>query len=412
MNILFVHEVEWLDKVVFDIHFLAEGLSLLGHRIYAIDYEENWDRKSLFKPRQLKTREVSGVSRAFNGSSVCLRRPGFMRIPGLSRISAAFTHYLEIKKTIREKAIDAIVLYSVPTNGLQTVHLARKYGIPVVFRSIDILNILVPSRLFRFPTKLLEKMVYSRVDMVIPNTPQYAKYIDSMGVSESNVRLLFFPMDMELFQPQVDCSEVRQKWGLKEGEPVIVFIGTLFEFSGLDEFIQHFPEVLKETPEAKLLIVGDGPQRAKLERIITELGLEKKVIITGFQPYQTMPEYINLATVCINTFLVTETTLDIFPSKIMQYVACGKATVATALRGITSLLPDESYGVVYCARPAEMIGEVIDLLKSPERRQRMGEAGFNQIKEKYSHDKIALELETILKELIEEKQSDSKTKRA
>ncbi|OGO24783.1 MAG: hypothetical protein A2Z28_01450, partial [Chloroflexi bacterium RBG_16_51_9] len=284
-----------------------------------------------------------------------------------------------------------------------TVSLARQLKIPVLFRSIDVLHMMVPYPFLRPVTKLMEKRVYSSVDLVIPNTPQYLKYIASMGVPETRIKLLPFPMDTEMFRPGVDSSEVRQKWGLKENEPVIVFVGTLFDFSGLDEFITNLPKVLNEIPSAKLLIVGDGVQRPKLERIVNELGLEKHVIITGFQPYQTMPEYINLATICINTFLVSEDTMDTFPSKIVQYVACGKATVATALRGISVLLPGESHGIVYCQSPAEMVPEVIALLKSPERRQRLGEVGVSAVRDMFSNDKIAQELETILQKAIKEK---------
>ena len=117
MNILFVHEVDWLNKVVFDPHNLSEALSLLGHQVCAIDYEEAWSRNGTFSLGNLKTREFNGVSRALPGASVCLRRPGFIKIPGLSRLSAAFTHYREIQKTIKEKNIDVIVLYSVPPTG-------------------------------------------------------------------------------------------------------------------------------------------------------------------------------------------------------------------------------------------------------------------------------------------------------
>jgi len=405
MNILFVHEVDWLAKVVFDIHFLAEALSLRGHQVFAIDYENAWSRDGFFDMGSLRTKQADGISRALSGASVCLRRPGFIKIPGLSRISAAFTHYLEIKKTIKEKGIDAIVLYSVPTNGLQAIHLARKFNIPVVFRSIDILNMLVPYPVLRPVTRVLEKRVYSRVDAVLPNTPQYSKYIASMGVAESKVKWLPFPIDTGLFRPSVDCSEVRQKWGLSESDQVIVFIGTLFEFSGLDAFIRQFPRVIKEVPEAKLLIVGDGPQRVKLERIITELGLERQVIITGFQPYPTMPEYINLAAICINTFLISDTTMDVFPAKIVQYIACGKATVATALPGITTLLPGESHGVVYATSAADVAKEVISLLKSTERRRELGHAGLNHARRSYSYKKIAHELESILEEAIKNKRN-------
>ncbi|MDD4877043.1 MAG: glycosyltransferase family 4 protein [Dehalococcoidales bacterium] len=411
MNILFIHEVDWLAKVVFDIHSLAEALSLSGHQVFAIDYENAWHRDGFFDLGSLRTKQFNGISRAFSGSSVCLRRPGFIKIPGLSRISAAFTHYREIQKTIKEKNIDAIMLYSVPTNGLQTIHLARKFNIPVVFRSIDILNILVPNPVLRPITKILEKRVYSRVDMILPNTPQYLKYITNMGAPESKVKLRPFPIDTELFHPSVDCSEVRQKWGLNEDDQVIVFIGTLFKFSGLDGFIRQFPQVIKEIPKAKLMIVGDGPQRPELEQIITELDLKRQVIITGFQPYQTMPQYINLATICINTFIISDTTMDIFPAKIMQYIACGKATVATALRGITTLLPGESHGMVYVTSAADMAREVVSLLKSAERRQKLGEAGLNHISQTYSYEKIAHELEIILEKAIKEKRNGAKAKR-
>ena len=105
MNILFVHEVDWLTKLVFDIHFLAEALSILGHKVFAIDYENQWSRDGFFDLGSLKTKEFEGISRAFSGASVCLRRPGFVKIPGLGRISVAFTHYLQISRTIREKGI-------------------------------------------------------------------------------------------------------------------------------------------------------------------------------------------------------------------------------------------------------------------------------------------------------------------
>ena len=428
MNILFVHEVDWVKKVVYDLHNLAELLSLLGHRVYAIDYENTWKRNGPLDFGSLRTREFDGISRAFPGSSVSLRHPGFVKIPALSRLSAGFTHYLEIRRTIRDKNIDAIVLYSVPTNGLQTVCLARKFDIPVIFRSIDILHKLVPhsvvrpaskipgvSRLMgalydlvlyhvlRPATKILEESVYARVDMVLAITPHHSQYVISMGASESGVRLLPLAIDTNLFRPSVDCSSIRQKWGLTERDRVILFVGTLFEFSGLDGFIRKMPRILQRVPEAKLLIVGDGAQRRKLESITAELRLQKQVIITGFEPYQTMPQYMNAASVCINPFVIADETKDIFPGKIIQYIACGKATVATPLLGITALLPDESKGVVYAENAEEMASKVVWLLESAESRQRLESAGLNYIKQNHDHMVIAHKLEADLLACINEK---------
>ena len=360
----------------------------------------------------LKTKEVAGVARALSGASVCLRRPGFIKIPGLSRLSASLTHYLEIQRTIREKNIDIVILYSVPTNGLQTIRLARKFKVPVAFRSIDILHQLVPYPALRPATKFLERRVYSNVDAILAITPNHARYVISMGAAESKVKLLPLPIDTNIFHPSVDCSEVRQKWELGEKDQVVVFIGTLFEFSGLDGFIRQFPQVIETIPEAKLLIVGDGPQRPKLERIITELGLGKQVIITGFQPYPTMPQYISLATVCINPFLNTDATKGIFPGKIIQYIACGKATVATPLLGITALLPDESHGVIYANSVGDMAREVVGLLESAEHRQRLGQAGLDYVKQTHDQQKIAHQLEAELVEIIKKKPKRAISKRA
>ncbi|MFQ6121921.1 MAG: glycosyltransferase family 4 protein [Dehalococcoidales bacterium] len=411
MNILFIHEVDWLKKVVFDIHSLSESLSLLGHQVYAIDYENTWRKDSFWDLGNLKTRELSGISRAFPEASVHLRRPGFIMIPGLSRFSAAFTHYLEISETIREKRIDAIVLYSVATNGLQTLYLAKKFNIPVVFRSIDILSQLVPYPLLRPVTRWFEKQVYSKSDMILTLTPKLSEYVINRGAKEDKVELLPMPVDTNLFHPSLDSTEIRQKWGLDEKDKIIVFIGTLFEFSGLDILIPQFAEVIKQVPEAKLLVVGDGPQRPKLEKIIAESGLQKQVTITGFEPYQTMPQYINLATICINSFLITDATRDIFPGKIVQYLACAKVVVATSLPGMIAMISGEDQGIVYTNSISDMVEKIVLLLKAKERREQLEQAGLNYVKQVHSCDKIARQLEARMEQVIKDKRNQATAKR-
>ena len=400
MNILFIHEVDWLDKVVFDIHSLAEALSLRGHRIYAIDYENNWRKNGIFDFGSLRTRQFNDVSRAFTGSAVSLRRPGFIKTPGLSRLSVALTSYREINRTVAREKIDAIVLYSVPTNGLQTIAIAKKYSIPVLFRSLDILNQLVPTPVLRPFTRFLEKKVYSSVDMILSLTPGLTEYVVSLGADESKVRLLLMPVDTDVFYPQVPSGDVLKKWGLTDEDKVILFMGTLFNFSGLDDFIPRFHQIIEKTPKAKLLIVGDGPQRSKLDRLISELNLQDRVIITGFEPYEMMPQYINLAAICINTFAVTNATRDIFPGKTVQFLACAKPLVATALPGMIAVIADENQGVVYSESPDDMVTEIISLINSPARSDRLGNAGWDYVNLAHSYKSIAAQLEELINEAI------------
>jgi len=116
-----------------------------------------------------------------------------------------------------------------------------------------------------------------------------------------------------------------------------------------------------------------------------------------------MPQYINLATICINPFLITDATRDIFPAKIVQYIACGKVTIATPLPGITTLLPGKSHGVIYASSATDMVKEVVSLLKSPEYGQQLGCAGLNYVRQEHDHKVIAHQLETKLEEAIKEK---------
>jgi len=393
MNILFIHEIDWLRKVVFDVHMLSEALSTLGHNVYAIDYESMWDRQGV-------SDEEVDVSRAIPKSHVHLVRPKFIKISGLSRLSAFVSHYFAIKRVIIEKEIDAIVLYSVPTNGLQAVYLARKFNIPIIFRSIDILHQLVPYKLLRVITKRLEQIVYLYMDMILTLTPNLSNYVVSMGAQKGKVQVLPMTVDTNIFKPDVDTGDLRKTWNLNASDRVILFMGTLFEFSGLDKFVLEMPNIISQVPNAKLLIVGDGEQRRTLESIIAKLGLKDKIIITGFQPYQTMAQYINLADVCINSFIPNATTNDIFPGKTVQFLACGKPLVNTQLAGVKAMLSDQTQGIIYADSISQMADDVVMLLKSPDLSKMIGQNGIRCVRRIFDCVIVARQLEAILKQLV------------
>jgi glycosyltransferase involved in cell wall biosynthesis len=405
VNVLFIHEVDWVNKVVFDIHTLAESLSLRGHRVYAIDYASNWRRENLADLGTFRTQKIEKVARAFSGADVTLIRPGFIKVGGLSRITTALTHYREIGRTVKEKNIDAVVLYGVATNGLQAVYAARRRNIPVVFRSIDILNQLVVYPFLRPITKVLERMVYARADMLLTLTPSLSRYVAELGAIADRIKLLPMPVDTEIFKPSPASAKLKIRWGISDTDKVILYMGTLYDFSGLDGIIRWLPDISSQVSDVKLLIVGDGPQRKKLEGIIRETGASDKVIITGFQPYEDMPKYINAATVCLNPFRITGATREIFPGKIVQYLACGKAIVATPLPGLVAVTPGEEQGIAFADTPEAMAAKLVDLLEDTKYRQRLERNGLEYVKKVHGHESIATELESRLTEAIKAKRA-------
>ena len=401
LNILFVHEVDWENKVVFDIHSLSELLASFGHNIVIIDFAA-YDRTKRIKNLVSVRKDLSFKGRARSETSVTVIRPGLIKAPFLDRASAFVTHYIAIEDVIKNRRIDAIVLYSVPTNGYQVIALAKKYGIPVVFRSIDILYQLVPSRFFSAPTFSLETYVYKNSDKILALSPKLSDYVVRMKAQREKVDLLLFGVDLSRFNPFVESGTLKKSIGLGDDDLVVLFVGTLFDFSGLDLYLEQFPQVVKELPRARLLIVGGGALLERLKRRASELGLLKNVIFTGFQPFNLMPQFISMANICINPFRLTGATREIIPGKILQYLACGKPVLATPLPGMTSQIKSIEDGLIY-ATINEFASETIRLLNDQSFVSELGKRGFEYVEQNHNEIGLARKLESVLYEEIEKK---------
>ena len=158
--------------------------------------------------------------------------------------------------------------------------------------------------------------------------------------------------------------------------------------------------VFKEFPEAKLVIVGGGALLEKLKKLVVDLGLTENVILTGFQPYDTMPQYINLADICVNPFIVTMATRDIIPGKIIQYLSCAKPVLATPLPGMVSLPSGPERGVVY-SNIDEFAENTIGLPKDNELAMVIGGNGYRYAKNNHDERKIVYKLERILSRTLD-----------
>ncbi len=340
MNILFVHETEYINKVVFEYQIIPEIYASQGHNVYVIDYPTDWKRESVFDIGSLKTQYLINVRKADKEKGITLIRPGIIKIPGVSRLLAFFLYFFIIGKTIKQYSIERIVLYSVPTNGLQTLFWAKRYKIPVHFRSLDVSHQLVPSKILLLPTYFMERFVYKRVSSITAITPKLAKYAVDMGGSPHTTSYLPTGSDIDLFHPQPKDLELVRKFSITKNDQVVLFAGTLYNFSGLDVLIRYLANNQMERNNLKFIIAGHGEQFDLLQQIVDENDLRGIVFLIGFINYSELPKYINLADVCINPFATNKVTNIIFPSKLYQYMACEKPIIATRLPGLIDIFRD------------------------------------------------------------------------
>jgi len=382
MRILVVHEVNYLSKTIYEFQILPEILSLLGHSVTVVDYNDSWrterNGSGVISPRQV----YPATHRAYDRARISLYRPAMIRLPGLSRISGAINSGMEVASLLQQSKFDAVLLYGLPTVGIQTLLAAGAHRIPVAFRAIDVTHELVPAVL-SLPTRMLESIVFNHADLNIALTPLLQKYIQAYDVPDEKMRLLPSGVDTEMFSPGPKTES--------EG-PIVLFMGTIYRFSGLDRVIRDWKKLLAVHPHAQLWIVGTGEDQARLEKIGAE-----NVIFTGMQPYSRLPEFIRSSDVCINPFELNPITEKILPTKLFQYLACGKPVVATKLPGATPFLSGEEDGVVY-SRTEDTVDTLIQLVSDNDRRTRLGERGIAAAR-RYDWTEIARQMALWLKEL-------------
>lgn len=339
MNILVIHETEYIEKVIFEYQIIPEIWASRGHRVFMVDFETDWQKSGLLDFLS-QTKIIRNVKKANKKNGVILIRPGFIKIPIVSRISAAINHYFVIKNAIRKYKIDVMFLYSVPTNGLQAIRAAKVCKIPVYFRLLDVLHQLVPYKILIWPAYLMERLAYRRVDKLTAITPKLTEYAIDLGANPGTTSYLPTGYDADLFFPKQKSKTLMEKFKIKSSDQVVVFAGTLYNFSGLDLILKYLACHKSGFTRTKFLIIGHGQQEEELKKIIKKNQLQENVIMTGFIDYKLLNDYLNLADICINPFAINKVTSIIFPSKIYQYLACRKPVIATKLPGLIDIFPD------------------------------------------------------------------------
>ena len=362
MNILVIHETEYIKKMVFEYQIIPEIWASKGHRVFVIDFETKWQKSGLFDFIS-RTKTIKNVKRAGKKKGVTLIRPGFIKIPVISRVSAAINHYSVIKNTILKYKIDVMFLYSVPTNGLQAIRAARVCKIPVYFRLLDVLHQLVPYKILSWPTYMMERLAYRKVDELTAITPKLTKYAIDLGADIRTTSYLPTGYDADLFFPKPKDAELMARYKINKTDQVVVFAGTLYNFSGLDLVLKYFAKHIAEFAHTRFLIIGHGQQEDEFKKIVKQNRLEKNVIMTGFIDYKLLNNYLNLADICINPFAINKITDIIFPSKIYQYLACGKPVIATRLPGLIDIFPDNNGKNNIYYYDADKIEELFRLVK-------------------------------------------------
>jgi L-malate glycosyltransferase len=225
---------------------------------------------------------------------------------------------------------------------------------------------------------------HRQVDSFIAASEAIRKMLVADGVPSERVVTVHEGIDLEhvLAAPPVN---VHQAFWLPHQAPVVGNVAALVPHKGHRHLIEAAHLVVREMPDTRFLILGEGELREQLERQIRDYHLEKHVLLAGFRT-----DVIG----CIKGFdlFVMSSVTEGLGTSLLDAMACSRASVATRAGGIPELVHPGRTGVLVEPRDhAAMAREIVRLLKDDGLRRQMGEAARTRVAERFTVERMVAE---------------------
>lgn len=207
-------------------------------------------------------------------------------------------------------------------------------------------------------------------------------------------------VDIHLFGKSFDPQPIRACLGLGDN-PIISFVGGFQPWHGIDLLVDAFSMLLHQQPNARLLLVGDGPARAKIESKVKQLGLVDQVLFTGLIPQSQVPELLSIVDVAVIPYPKLPDDLWFSPLKLYEYMAAGKAIVASQSGQIAEVLQDGYNGMLVEPGEVAALSRAINyLVLNPQLRIQLGKNAQRQAAAEHSWENYIDRLEELYESVL------------
>jgi glycosyltransferase involved in cell wall biosynthesis len=175
-------------------------------------------------------------------------------------------------------------------------------------------------------------------------------------------------------------AALHEELWLPQGSPIVGNIAALVPHKGQRHLVEAAALVVRQVPDARFVIAGEGELRTHLEAQIKHLGLEKHVLLTGFRP-----DVLSLLK-AFDIFVMSSVTEGLGTS-LLDAMACGKPIVATRAGGIPEVVVDGETGFLVPPRDHHAMADaIVRLLQDPALRERMGAAGLTRVRKRFTSE--------------------------
>jgi glycosyltransferase involved in cell wall biosynthesis len=206
-----------------------------------------------------------------------------------------------------------------------------------------------------------------------------------LRLSPTRLKIIHNSVDPERYLPPTDR---RREFGLDEHDAVVAVNAVLRREKDHPTILRAIYRLSRELPRVKLLLIGDGPERARLRQMAAELGIERRVVFLGSRA--DAPELL----ACADVVALASRTVECFPYAILEAMAMRRPAVCTAVGGLPEMVEDGVTGyLVPPANPRALAAALGRVLGSADRGRGMGEAARQRLEERFAFPAMMRDVE-------------------
>ena len=289
-----------------------------------------------------------------------------------------------ITKILKDQNIDLLYMNNQPSSNLEGIIAAQEAGI----RSL--LHSRIETDLNPFEVNAVNR---SLTKMICVSEGVRKNFIDH-GVESSKCTVIHNGIDSRT-TPAVSAEKIRHGLKIKDNEILIGSAGSLIKRKRFNDLIEVVSRLIRSRPslQIKCLILGDGPEKENLQKMIDRSGLNGNIILGGFKPDAI--SYINAMDI-----FVLPSEREGLPRVILEAMLMKKPVIASCIPGPSELIINERTGFLFQpGNVGELYGRISSLLSSAVLREGMGESGRKRVVDHFSIEQYVDEVSSILAEV-------------
>jgi len=315
---------------------------------------------------------------AFEAKLITLRELSIKRIYGISGVRGL----IKLIKYMKNNQFDIVQSYLFSENILGVIA-AKIAGVKTIITGRRDTGLLMQGK---WQHILAYRLTNRWIDKIVCVSEAVKKVaVAKERLSADKVEVIYNGVDVDKFRPQTTDHrlQTKAKLGIKSNELVVGMIANFSWVKGHQEFIEAANFVLKEIPNVKFLLIGDGPLKKSCQLSVSSSQLKDKVLFLGSR--QDIPELLSIMDLSVNASYS-----EGMSNTILESMAAGLPVVATGVDGNLETVIDKETGIlVPPKRPLSMANAIVNILKDKGLARRMGENARKLVSNKFNSKLMA-----------------------